>query len=123
MKPALPVLPALAALLAAALTPSALQAAATNRPAPAVTRGAAFAAAHCAACHGITANSSSPNPEAPPWDDIVNRPGTTARTLVAFLTDAHNYPAAMDFTVDRRAIRNIAAYMFTLRKPGYKPTR
>jgi mono/diheme cytochrome c family protein len=102
-------------------------AAAPHRPvaakARAIARGHAFAEAHCTACHAITANGSSPNPEAPPWDDIANRPGVTAGTLAEFLADAHNYPAAMDFTVERRAIGDLAAYMLTLRRPGYKPTR
>jgi len=98
-------------------------AAPAHRSAPAVQRGHAFAEAHCAACHAITANGSSPNPEAPPWDDVANRPGLTAATFAAFLADAHNYPAAMDFKVERSVISDLAAYMLTLRKPGYKPTR
>lgn len=104
------------ALAASAHRPSAAQA-------KAVARGHAFAEAHCTACHAITANGSSPNPEAPPWDDIANRPGVSAATFATFLADAHNYPAAMDFKVERTAIRDLAAYMLTLRKPGYKPTR
>jgi len=98
-------------------------AAPAHRPAPAAQRGLAFARVHCAECHAITANGSSPNPEAPPWDDVANRPGLTAQTFAAFLADAHNYPAAMDFKVERRAIRDLAAYMLTLRRPGYQPTR
>jgi len=95
-----------------------------NSPqARATARGQAFADAHCAQCHAIRANGSSPNPEAPPWDDIANRPGVTADTFATFLSDAHNYPAAMDFTVERGAIRDLAAYLLTLRKPGYRPTR
>jgi len=92
-------------------------------PAPSAKRGVAFAQAHCTQCHAVTANGTSPNPEAPPWDDIANREGLTAQTFAAFLTDAHNYPAAMDFKVDPAAIRDVAAYMLTLRKPGYRPTR
>ncbi|MFC3173438.1 c-type cytochrome [Novosphingobium bradum] len=100
--------------------------AAKPRPAQlsaAATRGLAFAQAHCTGCHAITANGTSPNPEAPPWDDVANREGLTARTFAAFLADAHNYPAAMDFTVQHGAIRDLSAYMLTLRKPGYRPTR
>jgi mono/diheme cytochrome c family protein len=84
-------------------------------------RGLAFAKTHCAACHGITANSSSPNPEAPPWDDIANRPGTTRETLRVFLRDSHNYPDAMQFTVKRSNIGDLAAYMITLQRKGYHP--
>ncbi|HET9628899.1 MAG TPA: cytochrome c [Novosphingobium sp.] len=89
----------------------------------AAIRGQAFAAAHCAGCHWIAANGTGPNPESPPFDDIANRAGLTRQTLTAFLTDAHNYPAAMDFTIDRRVTGDLAAYLLTLRKPGYKPTR
>jgi len=88
-----------------------------------VRRGLAFAAAHCTGCHAITANGSSPNPASPPFDDIANMPGLTAQTFAQFLTDSHNFPAAMDFTVDHRAARDLAAYMLTLRKPGYRPQR
>jgi len=42
-------------------------------------------------------------------------------TLRQFLSDSHNYPAAMNLTVDRARIRDIAAYMLTLRKPHYRP--
>ena len=31
-------------------------------------RGFSYAKAHCAGCHAITANSASPNPEAPRFD-------------------------------------------------------
>jgi len=91
--------------------------------AAAAQRGRTFAETHCAQCHAITANGTSPNPEAPPWDDVANREGLTAQTFATFLADAHNYPAAMDFRVERRVIGDIAAYMLTLRRQNYKPTR
>ena len=84
-------------------------------------RGLAFVQQHCTACHGVTANSRSPNPESPPFEDVANRPELTVVTLRQFLSDSHNYPAAMNFTVDRARIRDIAAYMLTLRKPHYRP--
>ena len=84
-------------------------------------RGLQFVQQHCAACHGLTANSISPNPESPPFEDVANKPGLTSVTLRQFLSDSHNYPAAMNFTVDRARIRDIAAYMLTLRKPHYRP--
>ena len=88
---------------------------------PAARRGLVFAEQRCAACHSVRANGSSSNPEAPPWDDIANRPGTTQATLRAFLRDSHNYPAAMNFRVDARRIRDLAAYIASLQKPGYRP--
>ena len=108
---------------AALLSPSLAPARSARAPTPSAARGLAFARAHCTECHAITANGSSPNPESPPFDDIANREGVTASTFAAFLADAHNYPSAMDFTVDRAAIRDLAAYMLTLRRPGYRPTR
>lgn len=113
----------LLALAAGLLAPSLAPARTTKAPAPSAARGLAFATAHCTQCHAITANGSSPNPESPPFDDIANREGVTARTFAAFLADAHNYPEAMNFTVQRAAIRDLAAYMLTLRQPGYRPTR
>lgn len=101
-------------------------AASASRP-PAVSaqanRGLAFASTHCAECHGVTANSSSPNPESPPFDDIANKPGLDTSTFAAFLSDSHNFPAAMNFTVNPARIDDLAAYMLTLRRPGYLPKR
>lgn len=114
--------PARTATAKAAATKSAA-AKARAAKARAAARGLAFAQTHCAACHGVTANAPSPNPESPPFDDIANWPGVTKSNFAAFLTDAHNYPLAMDVTVPRVAIQNLATYMMTLRKPGYKPTR
>lgn len=85
-------------------------------------RGLAFAQQHCSACHGVTANSSSPNPESPTFEDIANRPGLTATTLRAFLRDSHNYPAAMNFSVDQDRINDLAQYVVTLKRRGYRPT-
>lgn len=86
-----------------------------------VRKGLSFARERCAACHGVTANSSSPNPESPPFEEIANRPGLTKVTLRQFLRDSHNYPEAMDFAVERERIRDLADYIVTLKRPGYKP--
>ncbi|MBA3055079.1 MAG: cytochrome c [Sphingomonadales bacterium] len=87
------------------------------------SRGLAFAGTHCAECHGVTANSSSPHPESPPFDDIANKPGLDTSTFAAFLSDSHNFPAAMNFTVNPARIDDLTAYMLTLRRPGYLPKR
>lgn len=84
-------------------------------------RGLVFAEQRCSACHAVRANGTSANPEAPPWEDIANRPGTTRATLRTFLRDSHNYPAAMNFKVDARRIRDLADYFVTLQRPGYRP--
>ena len=90
---------------------------------PDARRGLDFVQQHCAACHGVTADSVSPNPESPPFEDVANKPGLTMFTLRQFLSDSHNYPAAMNFTVERARIRDIAAYLVTLKKPNYRPQR
>jgi len=109
------------ALLAAAPT----FALAGKAPAPSASaqRGLAIAEQRCAACHAVRPNGSSPNPEAPPWEDIANRPGTSQRTLRRFLTDSHNFPMAMQFEVERSHIRDLAAWMITLQRKEYRPTR
>lgn len=84
-------------------------------------RGLAVAELRCAACHGVAANRASPNPEAPPFEDIANRPGVTAETLQAFLRDSHNFPAAMNFSVEDAELGELADYIATLRKAGYRP--
>jgi hypothetical protein len=38
-----------------------------------------------------------------------------------FLRDSHNFPDAMNFRVDARRIRDLADYMLTMRREGYKP--
>jgi len=86
-----------------------------------VARGQAFAQERCSACHGIGANATSPNPESPPFEAVANQHGLTRATLRTFLRDSHNFPEAMQFKVERRHIDDLAAYMITLRKPGYKP--
>ena len=55
------------------------------------------------------------------FEDIANRPGLTSGTLKQFLRDSHNYPEAMNFTVEQERIRDLADYILTLRHPGYKP--
>ncbi|WP_140420565.1 c-type cytochrome [Novosphingobium sp. B 225] len=86
-----------------------------------VRKGLSFAKERCAACHGVTRNSSSPNPESPTFEDIANRPGLTAQTLREFLRDSHNFPESMQFRVERERIRDLADYIVTLRHPRYKP--
>ena len=84
-------------------------------------RGLAFAEQRCSACHAVTKNGSSPNPESPPFEDIANRPGVTGETLEQFLRDSHNYPEAMNFKVEAAQIRDLASYIVTMKKAGYRP--
>ena len=87
----------------------------------AARRGLAFAQQRCSACHAVTENHSSPNPESPSFEDIANRPGVTRETLRQFLRDSHNYPAAMNFRVEAARIGNLSDYIVTMKKAGYRP--
>jgi len=84
-------------------------------------RGYSFAKANCAGSHGITANAASRNPEAPPFEMVVNVTGLTARSLETFLRDSHNFPGQMAFEIDPARVDDLTAYMITLRRPGYNP--
>lgn len=88
---------------------------------PSDRRGLVFAEQHCAGCHAVHPDLPSPDPEAPSFDTIANRPGVTHATLRRFLRDSHNYPETMNFQVDARRIRDLADYIVTLQKPGYRP--
>ncbi len=92
-----------------------------RRDQAAAQRGEATAKARCAACHAVTANGSSPNPESPAFEDIANRSGLTTATLRQYLRDAHNYPDAMQFRLNRNEARDLSAYLITLKRPGHKP--
>ena len=82
-----------------------------------------MALASCASCHGIAPNATlSPNPDAPPFAAIVNREGLTRETLSAWLRDAHNYPAEMEFELDPAKVEHLVGYMLTLQDPSYTPS-
>ena len=77
---------------------------------------AAFAQATCADCHSIERQGLSPNPQAPTFAEIANRPGVTPATLSAYLTDAHNYPDIMDFELTPERSNALADYLLSLRE-------
>ena len=78
-----------------------------------------FVTAICGDCHAVKINQISPNPQAPGFADIANSPGVTRETLVAFLSDAHNYPMQMDVDLVEEDIELIADYMITLQSNTY----
>ncbi|MEY4472369.1 MAG: hypothetical protein RL671_673 [Pseudomonadota bacterium] len=113
----LPAIALLAAASAALSQPVTVQ----ERRLAEVERGRAIAEARCAACHAVSTNGSSPNPESPGFEDIANRQDLTSATLRQYLRDAHNYPDAMQFKIDRGQVRDLSAYIVTLKKSGYRP--
>lgn len=115
------ILPLALAILAAGSAAFSQPPKAQERRTAAIERGRAVAQARCGACHGVTANAASPNPESPPFEDVANRQGLTSDTLRQYLRDAHNYPDAMQFRIDRAQVRDLSAYIVTLKRPGYKP--
>lgn len=84
-------------------------------------RGYAFAKTNCTGCHAIAPAGTSANPEAPHFQTIANMPGLTRETLRNFLRDSHNYPAAMNFTVEPGQVEDLTDYVLSLRKADYKP--
>ena len=117
------VLPAVTLLLATAMLAASGAAAPARSGPPAVSpaaRGLAFARAHCSACHAIDAGIS-PKPQAPSFAGLVNAPGLNADTLQPWLRNAHDFPEIMNFSIAPGEIDALAAYMLTLKDPGYRP--
>lgn len=85
------------------------------------TRAPAFVEAACGGCHAVEPPFLSPVPRAPSFAAIANRRGLSETSLAVWLSEAHNYPEDMDFTLTRPQIDQIAAYMVTLRRAGYVP--
>ncbi|WP_237392299.1 c-type cytochrome [Aurantiacibacter rhizosphaerae] len=81
----------------------------------------ALAEAACGSCHSVEAYGLSPNAAAPEWPRIANTRGLTRASLTTWLTDAHNYPADMDFYLDEAEVEQLVDYMMTLRREDYHP--
>lgn len=84
-------------------------------------RGQAVAQARCAACHAIGPSDKAANADSPRFEAVANMPGLTEQSLRQFLRDSHNYPAAMNFSVESDQVDELAAYVITLRRADYKP--
>lgn len=80
-----------------------------------------FVQGACADCHAVEPNWLSPDPQAPTFTSIANRHGLSAQTLSTFLSDAHNYPEAMDFDLTPERVEQLTAYILTLRDENYTP--
>lgn len=103
-----------------ALAPLALAACVTMSEAP-PPQPPAFVEAACGGCHAVEPPYLSPNPHAPSFAAIANRPGVTKATVHAWLVNAHNYPEQMDFTLERTHIEQIESYLITLKRADYVP--
>ena len=109
----------------AQLVPAALLAACHGTsgapPAASTPNPPAFVEAACGGCHAVEPPFLSPNPHAPSFAAIANREGLSEATLTRWLTDAHNYPEMMDFTLEAQHIEEIAGHMIALRREDYRP--
>lgn len=81
----------------------------------------AFVEAACGGCHSVEPPFLSPNPHAPSFESIANREGLTESTVARWLTDAHNYPEAMDFDLEPEHVEQIADYLIKLQREDYVP--
>ena len=87
--------------------------ASTERSPPdAATRGEALAAASCGGCHAI-AEGASPNPDAPAFAALANRPDMSRTALAVLLRTPHR--TMPDLIVPADEVDDLAAYLATLR--------
>ena len=84
-------------------------------PAADASMGLLIAQDNCGRCHQIGGAGESPNPDAPEFGEIANRPGMTAEELATWLRDAHNYPVEMGFRLEPHEIDSLALYMMRWR--------
>jgi mono/diheme cytochrome c family protein len=80
--------------------------------------GMIIARDNCASCHELFLDRESPNPNAPPFREIVNRPGMTPALLATWLKDGHNYPSEMGFYLEPGKVDSLVAYMIRQRAVG-----
>ncbi|OYU42630.1 MAG: hypothetical protein CFE44_22920 [Burkholderiales bacterium PBB4] len=127
-----PPLRAFALLAAPLMALAACQAPGSENPPPMLgkatstardTRAPGIIAPACGGCHAVEPPFLSSHPRSPSFAAIANRPGLSEKSLAAWLSEAHNYPEQMDFTLTPAQIDQIAAYMVTLRNAGYVPDK
>lgn len=113
----------LAARVGLLCLPLALAACATDgaAPEPSASMGLLIARDSCGGCHQTGGGGESPDPNAPTFGDIVNRPGMTPERLAAFLRDSHNYPIEMGFRLEPHQVDSLVAYMVRWRAEGSPP--
>jgi mono/diheme cytochrome c family protein len=75
--------------------------------------GLAYARDVCAACHAVGhGDLRSPNPNAPPFQQVADTPGMTRLALNAWLRSAH--PSMPNFVVEDEQIDNLHAYLSSI---------
>ena len=96
-------------VLAVALSPGVTRA----QPAP-PSGGYRLAADVCARCHVIVAHGPGSWTDAPPFEAIANRPATTRRWLVDFISKPHKDMLTRDYSSAQ--VNSLADYIFSLRR-------
>jgi cytochrome c len=81
---------------------------------PSAAMGRLIASESCASCHEIFLERESPNPDAPAFRDVINRPGMSPEMLATWLRSAHNYPIEMGVHLEPHQIDSLVAYMTSL---------
>lgn len=80
-----------------------------------VAAGETLAKTWCSSCHAIDAAGGKVSDAIPSFVAIANMSATTAASLSVFLTTPHgNMP---DYALSRTEIRNVSAYIVSLRQP------
>ena len=75
--------------------------------------GAAYAEKVCAQCHATERSEASPEPTAPPFEDVANTPGMTGTALRVWLSTSH--PTMPNIIVEPQNMDNVIAYILSLR--------
>lgn len=77
------------------------------------TLGRVLAVKWCSACHIVTPDQTTGNPDVPPFKSIARKPGFSADFVAAFLVNPH--PKMPDMHLSRDEIDDLAAYIASLK--------
>ena len=69
----------------------------------------------CSGCHQVADEPNLHGDNVPPFSAIAKMNSTTAMSLTAFLESSHK--SMPDFSLTRKEIRDVSAYILSLRKP------
>jgi mono/diheme cytochrome c family protein len=75
--------------------------------------GKALAEGWCAGCHIVSAEQTSSLRDAPSFPEIANRAESDYAVLEGMIADPH--PSMLDFNLNREQIRDLLAYIDSLR--------
>ena len=78
------------------------------------SRGRTLAVQHCASCHAVEAHPAPGAHTAASFLTIANMPSTTPMAIAAFLATPH--PRMPNYKLSRDEIRDLSAYIMTLRQ-------